>query len=235
MPITAGGDTRTKILDAAERLFAEFGFIGTTTRQISSVAGVNQGAIPHHFGTKEKLLREVYLRGVQPVHEERRRRMEDLLSRGRPLKPEDVLRALIEPAFRASSANETFRKLAGRISTDPTPQVQGMLREIYNENTVLTHRALRAACPYLSERELYWRLYCVYGVMLYIQADTGKMRNLAGEDFDASDPEVAIRFVLPFVTAGMQAQPVDEPQEESCVRNSADAEESIFDGTQVST
>ena len=42
--------TKTKILDAAEILFADKGFNGTSLREITSQAEVNLAAVNYHFG-----------------------------------------------------------------------------------------------------------------------------------------------------------------------------------------
>src|SRR4051812_33358197 len=47
--------TRRSVLDAAERLFAERGFAGTSMRDITRASGVSQPLIHHHFGSKESL------------------------------------------------------------------------------------------------------------------------------------------------------------------------------------
>jgi TetR/AcrR family transcriptional regulator len=47
--------TRQAVLDAAERLFAERGFAGTSMRDISRASGISQPLTHHHFGTKEDL------------------------------------------------------------------------------------------------------------------------------------------------------------------------------------
>jgi TetR/AcrR family transcriptional regulator len=47
--------TRRAVLDAAERLFADRGFAGTSMRDIASASGVSQPLIHHHFGGKEAL------------------------------------------------------------------------------------------------------------------------------------------------------------------------------------
>ena len=50
-------DTRTKILHAAARLFAQKGFSGTSVRQIVAAAGENVAAVNYHFGDKQTLYR----------------------------------------------------------------------------------------------------------------------------------------------------------------------------------
>jgi AcrR family transcriptional regulator len=59
-------NSRDAILDAAERLFANSGFDGTSMRSIAEAADVAQALLHYHFGTKERL-RNVHatLRGDQ--------------------------------------------------------------------------------------------------------------------------------------------------------------------------
>lgn len=48
------------ILFAAEKLFAEKGFEGTSTREISTEAQVNISMISYYFGSKEKLFEKIF-------------------------------------------------------------------------------------------------------------------------------------------------------------------------------
>ena len=48
-------DSRESILRAALKSFAEKGYDGSSTREIATQAGVNQGLIPYYFGGKLKL------------------------------------------------------------------------------------------------------------------------------------------------------------------------------------
>lgn len=48
-------DARNAIMEAAIALFAERGFHGATMREIAQRAGVSQGLLHHHFGSKEGL------------------------------------------------------------------------------------------------------------------------------------------------------------------------------------
>jgi AcrR family transcriptional regulator len=52
-------DTRSKIMQAASKLFSEKGYSGTTTRAIADLAGVNEVTLFRHFGTKEKLAKSI--------------------------------------------------------------------------------------------------------------------------------------------------------------------------------
>ena len=56
-------NTRDRILDAAEELFAEQGF-SSSLRNITSSAGVNLAAVNYHFGSKETLIEELFSRRI---------------------------------------------------------------------------------------------------------------------------------------------------------------------------
>ncbi len=51
--------TRTRIIKAAQRLFARQGFDGTTTRDLAIAAGVAEGTLFRHFANKKAILIEV--------------------------------------------------------------------------------------------------------------------------------------------------------------------------------
>ena len=51
-------DTRDRLLEVTARLFAEAGYLGTTTRRVAQEAGVNEVTLFRHFGSKDALIRE---------------------------------------------------------------------------------------------------------------------------------------------------------------------------------
>lgn len=56
-------ETRTRILNAALRLFARQGFDGTTTRDLADAANVAEGTLFRHFPNKKAILIEVATQG----------------------------------------------------------------------------------------------------------------------------------------------------------------------------
>ena len=66
----AATDTKERILDAAELLFAAHGFAGTSLRAVTREAGVNLAAVHYPYGTEEDLLRAVLGRIVIAVNRE---------------------------------------------------------------------------------------------------------------------------------------------------------------------
>jgi AcrR family transcriptional regulator len=62
-PPPSEAQTRTRILQAAQRLFAAQGFDGTTTRDLAQAAGVAEGTLFRHFANKKAILVEVATNG----------------------------------------------------------------------------------------------------------------------------------------------------------------------------
>jgi AcrR family transcriptional regulator len=56
-------DTKGKILNSAQRLFAKQGFDGTTTKDLAAAAGVAEGTIFRYFSNKKAILVEVATQG----------------------------------------------------------------------------------------------------------------------------------------------------------------------------
>ncbi|NJL35868.1 MAG: TetR/AcrR family transcriptional regulator [Leptolyngbyaceae cyanobacterium RM2_2_4] len=62
-PPTTEVETQTRILKAAQRLFARRGYDGTTTRDLAQAAGVAEGTLFRHFENKKAILIEVATQG----------------------------------------------------------------------------------------------------------------------------------------------------------------------------
>ena len=60
---TPDRDTKTKLLEAAARIFAEKGYEEATLREICDAAGANSAAINYHFGEKRRL----YVEAIRQV------------------------------------------------------------------------------------------------------------------------------------------------------------------------
>jgi AcrR family transcriptional regulator len=82
--------SREAILDAARRLFAERGYVGTSMRMIGADAGVDAALIVHFFGTKAQLLAEAVQWPFDPEE-----RMEQVLARGRSNVGEELARLVV--------------------------------------------------------------------------------------------------------------------------------------------
>ncbi|MGO4839574.1 TetR/AcrR family transcriptional regulator, partial [Rhizobiaceae sp. 2RAB30] len=72
-------DTRERLMDVAERLFAELGYSNVSTRNIADEANANSAAVHYHFGSKDGLLDAVFRRRLDPLNRERIDRIDALM------------------------------------------------------------------------------------------------------------------------------------------------------------
>ncbi len=62
-PSASEAETQTRILKAAQKLFANRGYAGTTTRDLAHASGIAEGTLFRHFENKKSILVEVVTQG----------------------------------------------------------------------------------------------------------------------------------------------------------------------------
>ena len=138
----ARSDSRERILDAAERLFAEKGVAATSLREIGMHAQANPGSIYFHWKTKADLVRDVFRRRLEPLDAERIRLLAaaERASAPDPAPLAQVLTALVGPmlwiASGADRGGPGFLRLLGRTYNEPDRDLVRMLRRDHGHRDV---------------------------------------------------------------------------------------------------
>jgi AcrR family transcriptional regulator len=211
-----GRETKERLLDAAEGLFAERGFGGTSLRAVTQAAGASVSAANYHFGSKEALLRATLLRRVEPVNRRRFERL-DALERaagGQPLRLEAILEAFLRPLFeeRATSpeAPARHRQVAARLYSDPPQLVAALKHELFASVSARFLDALARAIPGKTRGEIALAFQFTVGVMVHVIS--GHLEGLPGiQDLGAEgggggpSDEVLLAHVIAYVAAGLRA------------------------------
>ena len=126
--------TRDRILDAAETLFIEHGFAGTSVRAIATEAGVNLAATNYHFGSKKGLFSAVFQRRVQPINEERLQRLSRLQKEVQVGKRKLTIRLVLECFFEPlRHVDPGIPALVGRMHGEPASLTRPILEEAFLE------------------------------------------------------------------------------------------------------
>lgn len=205
-------DTRQRILDAAEFLFAQDGYRGTSLRAITGRAKVNLAAVNYHFGSKKTLVEEVIRRRLLPLNKIRKTRLEGVRSAAaqKRKKPDikAVLAAFIEPTlfFKESTPEaEHFFTFIGRSLSDPDDTVRNVFIGYIKP---LFELLLETSCDALPghPRELvFWRLHYTLGALFHTMHICGHIKSeFHGMKTDI-DAQSLLDQIIPYVTAGMKA------------------------------
>ena len=206
--MTEHGDTKARILDTAERLFAEQGYAETSMRCITSGAGVNLASVNYHFGSKEALLLEVIARRIGPVNEARMSLLDDVDAESEDEAPdlEKVVRAFLLPAikaiYEAGEQGKMFMRLIGRTHSETNDNIRSMFMDQFKETLPRFAEMFHRALPDLSVEEVRLRMFFMVGAMAHSMAMSHKVEWLPhGEGAMAQLAEALVQFT----TAGMSA------------------------------
>ncbi len=211
--------TKDRILDAAERLFAEHGFAQTSLRDITAEAGVNLAAVNYHFQSKDHLIAAVFDRRIGPLNEQRIALLDQLEKEaaGEPLVVEDLLRAMLGPMLRMGGTPEgaSAANLIGRAHTEPGDIFEHLFTGQFAPVAVRFMAATRRALPDLPEVELLWRIVFSIGAMSHAIAGHRHINVVSGGLCDTSDVDSMLDRLISFAAAGCRAPVVSRPKGES--------------------
>jgi len=196
--------TKDRILGAAEELFAQFGFAGTSLRQVTSHADVNIAAVNYHFGSKENLVNEVFRRRMDEMSQRRLAALKSAVKE-HPGELEPILAAFVEPALAMAQDrhNGAFARMVARAYAEKNDVLRRFLSEHYGHVLREFAKAISTCLPGLSKESLYWRLDIVVGALTYAMADFGLIKRPAGVT-EAAHRDRAARELIEFAAAGFR-------------------------------
>lgn len=207
-------DSRERVVNAAERLFAEQGYHAVSLRTIMSAARVSVSAAHYHFGSKKTLLQAVLDRRAPQINQARKERLLRCIGAdGNISSLEDVLEAFVGPSLEicADPGGQLFVRMSALIAVDPTPDVQDALQSAYDESANLFVKLLKRACPKLKTDDLYWRLVCIYGTLLYIRINNQRIPRILKTKPLALNPgtvKEALHYLIPILAAVLSLPPM---------------------------
>jgi AcrR family transcriptional regulator len=167
---TAAG-TATRLLDAAERIFAEHGVEAASVRAITQAADANVAAVSDHFGSKHGLLEALLERRVNEMHDARR-----------PL----LDRALAAPAVSARDIAEVWVRPLAQLAVDPDrraylgflavlhsggPGMRELTRDVFRRQHDDFDVLLARAVPATTGAERWFRFSLAIDVTIRVLAD----------------------------------------------------------------
>lgn len=206
-----GDDTRLRILDVAERLFAAEGYATVSLRRITQEARANVAAVNYYFKSKDALLEAIFVRRIVPINEERARMLDAALAPAGDAagRLEATVRAFVEPHLRLTRefgpGGTVVMQLLGRLSTDPERQIEQVLLKQYDPIWWRFAAAFQALLPHLSKATVYWRFYYLLGALYYL---TSARQWLPSRSENLCDPDLVeeqIESLVPFLVGALAA------------------------------
>ena len=198
--------TRTRILDAAERLFARSGYDAVSIREIMREADTQLGLMSYYFTSKEALLEAVVGRRSGVLNDRRRARLATIVGTD-DSSIEKVVDALLVPWFELvneeGEAWASYAKLNAQLAQ--SPRWSSLIKDNFDEVASQLIDELDRILPGVARADVLRSFVIAIGAMLAVLATSGRMRSLSNGyvldgDFDAIMPQLSR-----FISGGLRA------------------------------
>ncbi len=198
-----------RILDAAEQLFAEFGYHGFTLKDVAQRVGVSPTLIHYHFNGKESIYEAVWARkaplSARNRLEAMRRYAEEV---GDDVTVEGALAAWIDPDLDAQIDDEeqwvAFGKIAAQANSAAGWGAEKMTK-YFNPVVLALIDLLKKAMPDCDEETVFWGYHFVSGAMTHNMARTGRLDELSHGLCSSDDFASIKQHMATFMAGGFKA------------------------------
>jgi AcrR family transcriptional regulator len=206
--------TRSAILAAAERLYADRGFGDVTLRDIVAAASVNLAAVNYHFGSKDELIAELFVTRSLANNRERLRELKAAEEAGGGRAPiEAILRALVGPTLRGCLGPESGRSTAARFMIRASIESVPPIRRIKNREIDHLRKfaaAMRRSLPDRDETELYWGLHFALAMAHHTIRESERLTKLSEGKCDLDDVDDVVDRVVSVAVMALNASPAND-------------------------
>jgi len=200
--------SRVRLIQAAEKLFADKGFDATSIREITKLAKCNVAAVNYHFGGKENIYLEVFRRHLQLLREIRIKGIQQIMSRPGPVSLETILNAFAhlfyEPLVNEQSSG-MFMKLMMREMLDPHLEPELFITEMIGPVRIALGQALQQVCPDLDDKTLGLCIFSLIGQLIHTIHMQRMTNAFKGGDLPFTDREALFEHIVRFTAAGIRA------------------------------
>src|SRR3954452_11274578 len=205
--------TRSAILAAAERLYADRGFGDVTLRDIVAEANVNLAAVNYHFGSKDELIAELFVTRSLATNRERLNELKAAEEKGGGRTSiETILHALVGPTLRGCLGPDREGSTAARFMIRASIESVPPIRRIKNREIDHLRKfagAMRRALPDRSDVDVYWGLNFALAMAHHTIRESERLTKLSEGKCDLDDVEDVIARVVSVATMALTAGKVE--------------------------
>lgn len=209
----AGRDTQERLIDTAERLFAEHGFDGVTFKQITTEAGQrNASALQYHFGTKQALVQAIVARRMPAINERRHAMLDELESSGRERDLRAIICAMVYPLAEqlddgTGDGERFYIRFLSQVLSNPREALSHFVPPEQSSGVVRAGSMAATVMAPLPPEIIRQRLASLLGYVVGALADYE--RGLLGDASTRPSRAVYLSNLIDAIN-GMLAQPVSE-------------------------
>ncbi len=202
-------NTRDRILDQAEILFAEKGFNTVSIREITTAASCNLAAVNYHFGNKLNLYMDVFRERWLPRARGVQKAFADTLSRQESPSIQDIISAMAG-AFLSGPMTDVDRRhhvqLMQRELSNPTEALNLVIGEVIEPFNIQLHQLIEPhLLPGVDKKRLTLFILSVIGMTLYFSFARPVVTHLTGCTYDDAFKKQLVSHIALFSMDGIHA------------------------------
>jgi len=209
--------TRSQLIAAAEKLFAESGIDAVSLRQINVAAGQkNSSAAHYHFGSKAALILAIYDKRMASVNARREHMLDELARDGRQHDVRCLIEALLSPIVAEIAADASGNHYIGFLAQAMGhPQLDMAQIQTKQHASGLSRivQYLREALPQLPPRILSQRFGLSFELIIHSLSDRQRLGKRSG-DFGTADADLFVANLVDFLSGAMTAPISSTSQQE---------------------
>ena len=210
-----GVPTEERILEVAEQVFADHGYVAASLREIARAADVTQALIIYYFGSKQRLFETLFKRRGLEISRQRQELLDALLARPEAPSVREIVSAYLTPQFAlrgAGAGSMAFVRMQARLHHEPDELALRLRREVYDSATRNYIAAIARAVPGLDTADAYWRMMFAVGAYLYMLSGFDRLADISEGRFSTDDTGEVLRRLTDFLVAGITAPGVLDPR-----------------------
>lgn len=198
-------ETVARLLDTAERLFGNLGYDGVGMRMLASEAKVNLNAATYHFGSKESLYIETFMRRFRPTEAVRMRSLGDAeaANQGAPLPVEVIVECMVRPPFESGLKHPAFHRLLARNLLMPPPFIHAAIVKEMDPSINAFAAAFKRSLPDVPEDLIHLRSMFAMGSLLMFMMNVNEMPGMNIKKLH----EPILREIIAYVAGGFKSLP----------------------------
>lgn len=196
-------DSRARILDAAEQVFAAAGYDGAGMKAIAAKAEVAQGLLHYHFDNKERLYEAVVERRSALINEGRIALLDavDLDARDAV---EQVFRAFFSPPLGPEGGGADYARIFAGLAVG-VERDKALVRRCYDASARRFLDALQAAAPGATKADAAWAYTFALGALIAVVGRDERLARLADGDATLDAVEEVVERLTAFAAAGFRS------------------------------
>lgn len=197
-------EARNAILDAAEVAFSEAGFHGVGMKALSKRAGVAQGLIHYHFGTKDGLYEAVIERRAVSITLTRSELLKQI-DLSHPNAVRNIFEAFFQPPLSTEGGGTSFARVFALL-VNGDERDRALVRKYYDPSALEFIEALQVAHPAADRETCAWAYSMALGLLVGAVGRSRRPERLAGKSGpDPLETEALVNRLTTHATGGFFA------------------------------